>query len=426
MKQQISLKWFVVLSLLTLTIVLVIGYSLLSAHFFVRGMDSIIAADMVQVVESYVSAIPDARRRRLNSFSGYQISPDWSGMPRQILASFKEPQQSQVLLKHDDSDWLAPPSAVHFVMRVSNAGHTYFISQSITRETASPLVGHNAAQNRRLLLVLSTVTVLALAGVIWLLFNRIARPVNALGQWARSLNESNLDRTPPDFSYPELNHLAHLIRGSLSSVQQSLAREHRFLRHSSHELRTPISVIRNNIELLRKLQENTEQAWQPRQKQIIERIDRASLTMKHLTETLLWLSRDSEVDLPVKKLDLAHMIHGLVAEARYLLKDKEVDLSIETVACTVAVAEIPARIVLGNLIRNAFQYTWRGTIHIVQKEGTVDIVNDTADGNDSAQDLGFGLGLRLVEQLARKLNWPYTSSKEQGRHTARICLGGIP
>lgn len=422
MKHHFSLKWVVALSFLTLVIVLVIGYSLLSAHFFVRGMDNIIASNMADVVESYVAAVPAAERQGLQSFSGYQISSVWQQMPEQIRA-FREPGTAGVLLKYNDSGWFTPPDVIHFVMRVNLAGHSYFISRSVSRETVSPLVGRNANQSLRFLVLLSLVILIIVSVIIWLIFKQISRPVNALGQWARDLNKNKLKEIPPDFSYPELNRLAELIRLSLSSVQESLEREHRFLRHSSHELRTPISVIRNNVELLGKLREKAGKDWEPRQAQVIERIDRASLTMKHLTETLLWLSRESEEHLPVNALDLAELIRELVAEARYLLKDKEVEVVVETEPYTLTVAGIAARIVLGNLIRNAFQHTWQGTVCISQKEGRVKIVNDLANEHDKNRDLGFGLGLQLTEQLAQKLHWSYSNNAESGRHCAIITIG---
>ncbi|MEB3733551.1 histidine kinase dimerization/phospho-acceptor domain-containing protein [Halopseudomonas pachastrellae] len=60
-------------------------------------------------------------------------------------------------------------------------------------------------------------------------------------------------------------------------------------RFTSHELRTPISVIRANVELLERLraQSRIDPAME---QQALDRIDRASLTMQHLTETLLWLA----------------------------------------------------------------------------------------------------------------------------------------
>ncbi|MGD9217002.1 MAG: hypothetical protein PVJ84_19485, partial [Desulfobacteraceae bacterium] len=82
----------------------------------------------------------------------------------------------------------------------------------------------------------------------------------------------------------------------------------------------------------------------------------------------------------------------------------------------------PARIVIHNLIRNAFQHTWRGTIRITQQNGTVDIVNDTAKENGNSEDMGFGLGLQLIEQLTARLNWPYSIITESERHRARVCI----
>jgi signal transduction histidine kinase len=145
-----------------------------------------------------------------------------------------------------------------------------------------------------------------------------------------------------------------LIQTSLCSVQQSFEREHRFLRHTSHELRTPISIIRNNIELAHKIKNSSDHDWSTKLVQIIDRIDRASLNMQHLTETLLWLSRDALEPLPEQKIDLDPLIRQLADEMRYLLSSKAVELELSTEHCKVTLPEIAARIVLGNLIRNAF------------------------------------------------------------------------
>jgi len=423
MKRKIRLKWFVAFSFLTLALVLVAGYSFLSARFFIRGMDSIIAGNMAQVVESYVEAVPAGKRRQLNLFSGYHIAGRWQQMPDEIRKVLTPPAQTAVMRKNHDAGWFAPPDKVYFVMRVTCGGDSYFITRTVARASVSPLVGRKAAQNMHLLLLLSLVSVLTLAGITWLVIRQVERPVRALGQWAHGLNESSLEAVPPDFSYPELNDLAELIRTSLCSVKESLEREHLFLQHSSHELRTPISVIRNNVELLHKLQQHPGGNRESRQKRIVERIDRASLTMKHLTETLLWLSRESEGELPAETLDLEKLICDLIEESRYLLKDKDVELIVGTDACPVSIPGIAARIVLGNLIRNAFQHTSCGTVWIVQKCRCVEIKNHTAGENAAAPDLGFGLGLRLTEQLTQKLGWPYKRRSETNGHLVEVCLG---
>lgn len=76
--------------------------------------------------------------------------------------------------------------------------------------------------------------------------------------------------------------------------------------------------------------------------------------MHYLTETLLWLSRESDVPLTVKTFDLENLLQQLCQEMRYLLKDKQVDVTIETHPYQCTTSEIAARNVIGNLIRNAF------------------------------------------------------------------------
>jgi hypothetical protein len=54
MKRQISLRLFITLVFLSLAVVLVIGYSILSVHYYMRGMDSLMAGNMEDVARSYV------------------------------------------------------------------------------------------------------------------------------------------------------------------------------------------------------------------------------------------------------------------------------------------------------------------------------------------------------------------------------------
>lgn len=105
-----------------------------------------------------------------------------------------------------------------------------------------------------------------------------------------------------------------------------------------------------------------EACWKHQQKKVINRIDRASLTIKHLTETLLWLSLNNKSHLPKKDLDLESLVRELTTEADYLLRDKNVEVDLDTESFIIQFPGSPARIVTGNLIRNAFQHTWRGRV----------------------------------------------------------------
>ncbi|WP_319381848.1 hypothetical protein [Thiomicrorhabdus sp.] len=79
--------------------------------------------------------------------------------------------------------------------------------------------------------------------LFWLL-KAVGKPIERLGEWSKNLSVDTVGEPIPDFRYKELNDLAGLIRHGLVASHRSLEREQRFLQYASHELRTPIAVIR--------------------------------------------------------------------------------------------------------------------------------------------------------------------------------------
>jgi signal transduction histidine kinase len=186
-------------------------------------------------------------------------------------------------------------------------------------------------------------------------------------------------------------------------------------------------VVRNNIELMRKIQQKNGGAPSDKQADIIDRIDRASLTMQHLSETLLWLSREDNRSLSTEPFDLASLIRELVGDMRYLLNNKPVEIELDTSPYTLTQSQVAARIVVGNLIRNAFQHTWEGTVVIRQSGNDIAIDNDCLTGSDtdSSGDQGFGLGLQLTRQLCDKLGWTYDTDVKPDRHQVTLTIAPL-
>ncbi len=429
MKRPLSLKKLIALAFITLGLVIVIGYSLLSMHFFVRGMDNIVAASMENAALTFMASSRDFDNSGRADFRGNQLSVDWQGQPEAIQNVFESaPAEPAVLIKHNPASWFQRPDQMYFIMQVAVDTDRIYISRTVSADSVSTMAGRNMQESLHLLLLFSALIAITMMTLVWLILRHISRPVSALGQWTRELSADKLQQPVPDFLYPELNDMAQLIQRSLSSVQQSLQREHQFLRYTSHELRTPISVIRNNIELLHKLQAQPQPASTSMRRDIADRIDRASRNMHYLTETLLWLSRDSDDKLPSQTFSLDVLLQQLCDEMRYLLKDKQVSVAIETQAFQCTASEIAARIVLGNLIRNAFQHTWEGKVLISQQAATVSICNQQTDPPDAntAEASGFGLGLQLTAQLTAKLGWPYQNQANLQGHEVTLTIVSPP
>lgn len=424
MRSPLSIRALLLLSFIGMGIVLVVGYTLLSMDFFGRGLHSITANNMARVLDFYLNATPPERRNEMRTYYNFTIVPSWELVPEALRKTMPRPEEEGILYRNvHDGPWLEPPPQVDFVLRMTREGVTYYVLQTVTTETISPLIGRNAARNLRVLLAISCLTALCVGIFIYVIINKVVvRPSKALERWASTLTPDKLREAPPDFSYPELNELAGLIRRSLLTVQEGLEREQLFLRYSSHELRTPISVIRNSLELHEKIALVHTPNRAAMEERIVRRIDRASLTMAHLTETLLWMGRDAVDKIPVADVDMQSLLRELVEEARYLLTDKEVDVVLDTEPCTLPLPGAAARIALGNLVRNAFQHTQRGVIHILQRAASVEVVNYMARENDAPRDVGFGLGMQLIERLAAQFGWEYVNERAAGRNCARLSL----
>ena len=142
--------------------------------------------------------------------------------------------------------------------------------------------------------------------------------------------------------------------------------------------------------------------------------------MKSMTETLLWLSREGKIEMTVEQADLGELIKTTQKELAYLLSGKAVtvnlDLEQKNNSRLIFLALTPSIIVLSNLIRNAFQHTQQGHVDIVQRGHEVTITN--VESGQLVQkpvrdELGFGLGMKLVEKLTTQFAWPYQIQQTQ-------------
>ena len=268
--------------------------------------------------------------------------------------------------------------------------------------------------------LISALVLSALFLLACLLIYFLCKPIHQLNLWSRSLNREGLSQTVPDFGFKELNQLAEQVHHSLQDVDSTLRREARFLKYASHELRTPIAVIRSNVALLERLMAQVPDHCQ----QPLQRLSRAGLTMSHLTETLLWLNRqDDTVMLTVEPVQLNQLLESLVEDHRYLLEGKAVSVQLELPPIILQLPKTLIRIVLANIIRNAMQHTNKGKVQIQLTQQLVS-VNNHGELLDADSTDGFGLGMELVKQICQRQGWRNRQYTESNAFFFEVKLGG--
>ena len=83
-----------------------------------------------------------------------------------------------------------------------------------------------------------------------------------------------------------------------------------------------------------------------------------------------------------------------------------------------------ARIIIGNLLRNALQYSDEGVVEIVVRDRSLLISNPigAAQGTDESMAFGYGLGLDLVQRLCQKSGWRLHYSSDEQRFRCELLF----
>lgn len=375
-------------------------------HYFFAGLDTA----MTEFMRAQATELPLGENDAPVQFDDVTLAAKWEDLPIEIQQNLNPEEliPNELLKRIDGVPIISEPEAGYFAMKVIVDGETRYISLLLKQMDMNDKFENEPPPFIYIIFIGLGAIVFFFIALI-LVQRKIASPVEELKDWAKALDKELLTQPVPNFHYSELNALGELIKSSLSSVQESLEREQRFLGYASHELRTPIAVTRTNSELLRKM--ITKQLPAEKQLEVLDRIERAGFTMTDLTETLLWLNRQEGKSLPSYPVSLGKSIQQIVGELGYLLQGKSVEVTTTVDQTTLELPEGLCRIVISNLIRNAFQHTENGIVEITQAGDTLSIVNRNTEPKIGRDDLGFGLGLELTQRLIAQYGWTYQTQQ---------------
>lgn len=407
MKARRSLRWFMLKFLISLVVLMVIAYFIWFKFFFIEGLKQsvvdVLEMEAISFQEQYQKdpSTPMPQTGLLQSFTGYDRLPEnirqW--WPEEII------REGKFLYKEEyvDEDFFKPPEEfrVTFLLPYQlNDGKMIYLLMSFGEENLTQASQIRFDHNITLMWIISAVVLLIMIVAVWFLTRRLIKPMESMAHWADDLSLEKIDKPIPGLRYNELETVATKLQQAFRRIGEVLEHEHRFLRNASHELRTPIAVIRGNAELLNKILSSDAKA-----RPCVARIERNATNMQHLTETLLWLSREEEPIDGIETVVLDTMLQSVLDEHRYLIEGKQVEIVFSVAPFSLQTKATPLRIVLANLIRNAFQHTAQGTVTISLEEETVIISNQNEGADDGAGYDGYGLGLALVEMITSRMGW---------------------
>ncbi len=413
MKIKLSLRLYLLSAIVVFAIGIIVLFTMVTTSYFVNGLDSITRISMIE-------SIHDTKGASITS--DFTYSDNWESVPQNIREHFANRTiDKNILYKHVESEnFWSRPNRISFLMKVDAPdGNLVYISKLVDTNAFS-IVGDSPSSIIVQAISIGVAISALFIVIIVLMIRSITRPVESLNTWTKSLSFESLCESPPDFRYTELNKFAELMMKSLNAAHTSIEREQTFLRHASHELRTPIATVSNSVELLKRLYDVENE----KVVNVVARIERAGKTMKNLTEILLWLSREDDSSIVIREVKLNSLIEDIYADMGYLLEGKQnIEVSVSTEVFSIFVSPEACRVIISNIIRNALQHTIEGSIKITQSANQLKVENTRSSKmDDESSEIGFGLGLNLCRQLSGRFGWSMTIEKTETTYSACIIF----
>ena len=292
---------------------------------------------------------------------------------------------------------------------------------------AEPLDALNEAygQTRQATMLVIAAAAVAIALLSIVLASQAIDPITRLTEAMGEIRSDRLDRRLrwPDRN-DEIGALARSFDELLARLEEAFARERQFISDASHELKTPLTSINANAQLLLR--------WGDRDPKILreslETIVGESSSLANMVKGMLTLAKaDRGDEIPKAPVDLRDVASDAARNWAALASAKQLDLHLD--------AEAPEALVLGeatllrqlagNLIDNAIKFTDRGVVDVrvgadersawievddsgpgVPEEEWPNIFDRfyRADKARSRDIPGTGLGLAIVRSIARVHN----------------------
>lgn len=244
-------------------------------------------------------------------------------------------------------------------------------------------------------------------------------------EFVNYLQQDNFD-TPLSVASPLNNELQLEISimafGSdqVILMARAIAKYHRlkrmrreFVANVSHELKTPLTVVRGYVEMI----QETEHALDPHWQKVFGTIEGQVSRMERLVEQLLSLSKveNNRDDIDMDQVNMPFLVNNLVEDAQWLNQEKhhKIQANISSDFGVYGI-ETELKSACANLISNAIAYT--------PANGTID-VNWLRNGDKmifSVKDNGDGIKVEHINRLTERF---YRIDKSRSRDTGGSGLG---
>ena len=281
------------------------------------------------------------------------------------------------------------------------------------------------------LIILVTIAMIALILILNYIINR--KLINKLWQpFYKTIAEMKdyhvSDKKPLQLSAEPVDEL-NLLNESLNKMTQSIYKDYAalksFTENASHEMQTPLAVIRLKIDTLLQQTDLNEQSLQ----QILS-IENAAQRLSKLHQSLLLLTKiENRQFLLNEKVDIKKIILEKIKEREEIIAAKQIIIETNCKEVVVSFHQHLAEILFNNLLNNCIKYTAPNKkISVELNERIICFRNDAVNGSldeikifrrfykSSDSSEGTGLGLAIVKEICKLAEFEISYSFKEQQH----------
>ena len=294
--------------------------------------------------------------------------------------------------------------------------------QQWLQASVDQLLEKNAAEADSLLdyLILQLLLLALVAFALLLLFAYwINKPVKDLTQEIHQLGTEGLSHTIEISGPQEVQALGSKLEWLRQQLHETEQQKQQFLRHISHELKTPLSSLREGADLLA---EHVAGRLSQQQQEIIDIVRENGIELQRLIENLLDYNQLPRQELVFEDTQLEVLWEELLANYRIAIDKKALQLELHGGVPSWMVDRYKLKTSLDNLLSNAVSYTPDGgTVDIVWRAEGATLIIDVANSGEPIPEEDTERVFEPFFQSASKRTGPIKGSGI-GLSVARECI----
>lgn len=286
------------------------------------------------------------------------------------------------------------------------------------------------------LLIVTFISLVLSFGLSLIISKKLSKPIERITNLSRELALGNYDIEFDNGEYTEIDNLANTLNIATKELSKSEELRRDFLANVTHDLKTPLTVIKSYSELIRDISGKDDIKREKNISVIIEETDKLSKLVDDLLELTKLQAGLSQLNLEV--FDLSELAENVVNRFKYFIEEQDYKIVIDKSGDTKVYAD-KAKIeqVIYNLINNAINYTLEDKLISLKieedNENVIITVTDRGQGIEQdeinyiweryyrsgkshiREKSGSGIGLSMVKSIIIAHGGEYGVESEIGK-----------